>query len=39
VVEWRERAKAESTKREALEVELMKAKVENIALLHDIKAL
>ena len=37
--EWRERAKTESTKREALEVELMKAKAENTTLLHDIKAL
>jgi hypothetical protein len=37
--EWRERAEMESTKREALEVELAKAKAENTELLHDIKAL
>ena len=37
--EWRERAEMESTKREALEVELMKAKAEITELLHDIKAL
>ncbi|KFY57155.1 hypothetical protein V496_06545 [Pseudogymnoascus sp. VKM F-4515 (FW-2607)] len=37
--EWRERAEMECTKREALEVELKKAKAENIELLQDIKAL
>lgn len=37
--EWRERAELESTKREALEVELKKARAENIELLQDIQAL
>ncbi|KFY98953.1 hypothetical protein V500_01501 [Pseudogymnoascus sp. VKM F-4518 (FW-2643)] len=37
--EWRERAEMESTKREALEVELEKAKAEITGLLHDNKAL
>ena len=37
--EWHERADAEMTRREALEVELTRAKSENAKLLNEIKAL